>query len=125
MGIIRQDGYNYAFDSDACISCEAKCCTGESGYIWVNEEEIFTFVKFLDIKKEEFILQYVQKINSRYTLKETRYKDGYACVFFDEKIMGCKVYDIRPSQCRTFPFWSYFKNHKKELEDECLGILSL
>lgn len=125
MGIIKQNGYDYAFNSDACVLCNGKCCIGESGYIWVNEDEISIFVKFLNIKREEFVLKYLQKINSRHTLKEVKYKNGYACIFFNEKIMGCGVYEIRPNQCRTFPFWDYFKNHKKELENECIGILSL
>jgi Fe-S-cluster containining protein len=123
--VIRQEGYNYTFDTDACASCKGKCCTGESGYIWVNDEEILTFIEFLGIKREEFVLQYLQRINSSYTLKEVNFKNGYACIFFDEKIQGCGVYDIRPKQCRTFPFWDYFKNHQKELEDECIGILPL
>ncbi|MDR1555213.1 MAG: YkgJ family cysteine cluster protein [Campylobacteraceae bacterium] len=123
--MIRQEGYNYTFDTDACASCKGKCCTGESGYIWVNDEEILTFIEFLGIKREEFVLQYLQRINSSYTLKEVNFKNGYACIFFDEKIQGCGVYDIRPKQCRTFPFWDYFKNHQKELEDECIGILPL
>jgi Fe-S-cluster containining protein len=123
LGIIKQEGYNYAFNADACTSCGGKCCIGESGYIWVSEEEILIFIKFLNVKREEFILQYLQRINSYFSLKEVKFGDGYACIFFDEKIMGCGVYDIRPNQCRTFPFWDYFKNHKKELEDECIGIL--
>jgi Fe-S-cluster containining protein len=124
LGIIKQEGYNYAFNADACVSCGGKCCIGESGYIWVDEEEILTFAKFFNMKKEEFILQYLRKINSCYTLKEVEFQNGYACIFFDEKIMGCSVYNVRPNQCRTFPFWNYFKNRKKELEDECIGILS-
>ena len=24
------------------------------------------------------------------------------CVFYDK---GCKIYPVRPTQCRTFPFW--------------------
>jgi Fe-S-cluster containining protein len=125
LGIIKHEGYDYAFDTDACKLCESKCCVGESGYIWVNREEILAFADFLNIKAEEFILKYLRKINFRYTLKEIKHKSGFACVFFDSEKRGCGVYDIRPSQCRSFPFWEYFKTHKKDLEDECIGILPL
>ena len=31
-----------------------------------------------------------------------REKSNYDCVFWDN---GCAVYQARPLQCRTFPFW--------------------
>jgi Fe-S-cluster containining protein len=125
LAIIKQESFDYAFDTNACALCKGKCCTGERGYIWVDEAEILAFADFFSIKRDEFVLKYLERINFRYTLKEVKYKDGHACIFFDEEIMGCKVYNIRPHQCCTFPFWEYFKNHKRELEDECIGILSL
>jgi Fe-S-cluster containining protein len=30
-------------------------------------------------------------------------KSNYDCVFWQE---GCTVYQVRPLQCRTYPFWS-------------------
>ena len=34
-----------------------------------------------------------------------REKRGGDCVFYDRKAKGCGVYEDRPRQCRTWPFW--------------------
>ena len=49
MSIIKKENYSYAFDSNACNSCEGRCCTGESGYIWVNPLEVQKIANFLNI----------------------------------------------------------------------------
>jgi hypothetical protein len=55
------------------------------------------------------------------SLKE-RYEEGnYQCVFYDDQIQGCSVYEVRPVQCRRFPFWEYFKKHRSEVLEECPG----
>jgi Fe-S-cluster containining protein len=89
----------------------------------VKKEEILALAAFFGIKEDEFILQYLSKIGFRYTLKEMPFKDGFACVLFDAKSNGCKAYEARPSQCRSFPFWEHYS--LKELEDECIGVLPL
>lgn len=123
MRIIKKEGFDYAFDADACIVCKGKCCTGKSGYIWVQKSEILALASLLKIKNEDFILQYLSKIGFRYTLKEIPFQDGFACVLFDTENYRCKAYGARPSQCRSFPFWDYCA--KEELEEECIGILPL
>jgi Fe-S-cluster containining protein len=123
LRIVKKEGFHYAFDADACIVCKGRCCTGKSGYIWVQKSEILALASFLKIKNEDFILQYLSKIGFRYTLKEIPFQDGFACVLFDVENYGCKAYEARPSQCRSFPFWDYCD--VKELEEECIGILPL
>lgn len=117
--MISASGYDYVFDENACKSCGGKCCTGESGYIFIDQNEIEQLAKHLNQSVDEFINTYLYKVGYRYSIKEKTHKNGYACVFFDN---GCSVYPNRPKQCRTFPFWDYFKTHKKELEQECPGI---
>ncbi len=31
--------------------------------------------------------------------------DKRTCPFLDERLGRCRVYSVRPAQCRTFPFW--------------------
>ena len=52
--IIKKDGYDYIFNASACSSCQARCCTGESGYIHVNTSEIESIADFLGLEIEEF-----------------------------------------------------------------------
>ena len=123
--LMRCDGYPYAFDPKACQNCSGRCCVGESGYIRVSPEEISTIALKLSMSKEEFINKYLLKIRYRFTIKEIAYEGGYGCVFFDMEKKMCRIYDVRPSQCRTFPFWEYFKENIDEVVTECPGIIRL
>jgi len=120
--LIKQEGYNFSFDTKACEECKGRCCIGESGYIWVTPEEITALAKGLNIERENFINNYLLKIGYRYSIKEIIFNDGFRCIFFDVKERKCSVYENRPTQCRTFPFWEHFKNNISEVEEECPGI---
>ncbi|WP_169941617.1 YkgJ family cysteine cluster protein [Campylobacter sp. RM15925] len=123
--MIRQSGFEYEFDFTKCDECGGKCCTGESGYIWINSSEIEALAGFLDLSVEEFKDKFLEKHGYKFSIKEKIYKDGFACVFFDEVKQNCSVYEFRPKQCVSFPFWDYFKTHFEELEGECIGIRRL
>jgi len=122
---MRKEGYNFSFDPKACESCSGRCCIGDSGYIWVTPKEINDMSVRFNLEREDFITEYLSKIGYRYTIKELPYLDGYKCVFFNTDKKECKVYDKRPTQCRTFPFWEHFKNNISEVEEECPGICRL
>ncbi|AXX87554.1 YkgJ family cysteine cluster protein [Malaciobacter marinus] len=124
--ILKEKGYNYCFDANVCSSCQGNCCIGESGYIWITKEEIDNLSKYLDISLEELRLKYLKKITYKYSLKEIKLEENnYACVFFDLEKRQCSIYEARPTQCRTFPFWDYFKNNEKEVYEECPAIKPL
>jgi len=123
MDLITKEGFNFSFNPQACEECGGKCCTGESGYIWVNPLEISKIANFLGINVEEFKKFYLIKEGYKFSIKEKKSIDGYACVFFDEKNKNCSIYEVRPHQCRTFPFWEFFKNNLKEVQKECPGII--
>ncbi|HJE03147.1 Flagellin N-methylase [Aliarcobacter thereius] len=124
--LIKKDGYSFSFNPKACESCGGKCCTGESGYIWINISEIEALAKHLKMTLDDFRQKYLFKESYKYSLKEVKYQDGnFACCFFDNIKKQCSIYEYRPHQCRTFPFWSYFKDNFKEVEKECIGIKKL
>jgi len=106
MPIIKKEGYPYAFNSDACAACQGRCCTGESGYIYVTKAEIFTIAELLNMDVNEFGVKYLFKHGYKYSLKE-----------------NSKIYMARPNQCKTFPFWDYYKTRVDELKLECPGII--
>ena len=92
-----QDGLRFK-----CSQC-GDCCTGAPGYVWVNKEEITQLAALVGIDDiEVFRDKYVRKVGIRESLRE--YTDG-ACVFFDTEARKCTVYEARPRQCRTWPFW--------------------
>ena len=121
---MRRDGYPFRFQSSACASCAGNCCIGESGYIWVNKAEIWALANHLNLSVSEFVGKYIEKVGNKYSINEIRVsEDNYICAFFDMEKRGCSVYEHRPLQCRTFPFWPRFKFYPKEVAKECPGIV--
>ncbi len=84
----------------ACTQC-GKCCTGGPGYVWVDEEEIGKMADFLQVSKQEFLEKYTREVDGKRTLVEL--PNSYDCIFLREK--KCLLYEARPKQCKTFPFW--------------------
>lgn len=81
-----------------CTQC-GHCCTGAPGYVWLSIEEIYRIAEFLGLRERDFVKQYVRKVDQRLSLVEL---PNGNCIFYEN---GCKIYPVRPSQCRTFPFW--------------------
>lgn len=121
--IVKKEGFSYLFDESACFECKGKCCTGESGYIYVNRDEIEKISSFLDMNVRDFASEYLYKKGYKYSIKELKIANSYECVFYDSNINGCKIYEARPTQCKTFPFWDYFKTKIDELQLECPGVI--
>ncbi len=122
---MKQETYPYAFDASACNSCEGRCCTGESGYIYVNKSEIEGIAKLLDMEVVDFAKEYLFKKGYKYSIKERKFHESYECVFYNRETNGCTIYDARPVQCKTFPFWDYYKTRVDELKQECPGIVDV
>ena len=87
--------------SFTCTGC-GNCCTGAPGFVWVSEEEIDQLADWLTMDRAQFVRQYVRKVGRRKSLVE--YASAYS-VFFDPETRRCRVYPVRPGQCRTWPFW--------------------
>ena len=84
-----------------CTRCGA-CCTGAPGYVWVGDEEIRRLADFRGETVEQFSKAFVRQVGDDSSLIE---KPGGDCIFWSKK-QGCTVYEARPVQCRTWPFWS-------------------
>ena len=116
--------YSYKFDENKCATCEGNCCIGESGYIWITIQEIDKLAKHLNISTQECFDKYLLKYGYKFSIKEKKISDNnFACVFFDLEKKQCGIYEARPIQCRTFPFWEHFKENIEELEQECPAII--
>jgi uncharacterized protein len=83
-----------------CTRC-GDCCSGQPGFVWVNDEELAALANYLGESVEEVRLLYMRPAHRGLTLRE---KIGGDCVFFSRE-EGCTVYPVRPRQCRTWPFW--------------------
>ncbi|MDR1959642.1 MAG: YkgJ family cysteine cluster protein [Planctomycetaceae bacterium] len=85
----------------ACRQC-GRCCVGEPGYVWVNEDEITAMAKQLGLSRSRFEASFVRMVGGKKSLIELSNGD---CIFYDPEIRGCKYYRVRPNQCQTWPFW--------------------
>lgn len=120
---MRQEGYPYVFDADACATCGGRCCTGESGNIFVKGDEIVAIAEVLKMDVDTFVATYLEKRGYKYSIRERVVGMSHDCIFFNRVQGGCEIYTARPLQCRTFPFWDYYKTRVDELKRECPGIL--
>jgi len=98
-----------------CSQC-GDCCTGAPGFVWINKQEIAALAELVSEEVEEFERIYVRKIGIRKSLKEFPNGD---CVFFDTEARKCNVYDARPRQCRTWPFWDSNVRNEEAWEETC------
>src|SRR5262249_27242391 len=87
-----------------CTKC-GHCCTGAPGYVWVKISDLYRIAEFLGIRVRDFARQYVRRVDVRMSLIEL---PNGSCIFYDN---GCKIYPVRPLQCRTFPFWPEIVSH--------------
>ena len=90
-----QDGLSFA-----CSRC-GNCCTGSPGYVWLSVDEMQSLAGHLGLEFEQFTQRFVRQVENGYSLIE---KPNHDCVFWDAAV-GCTVYEARPMQCRTWPFW--------------------
>ena len=104
----------------SCKKC-GNCCRISDGFVYISNKDIAQITEALDLTENEFLDKYTEKNNGFVALKS--YPNG-DCIFFTENI-GCKVYNHRPRQCRTFPFWSNALSSQKNwelLSSYCPGI---
>lgn len=121
---VFKEGFAYLFDHCACHACDGNCCRMESGYVWVKKTDIVRIANYTGIDADILVKNYLIKIGRRFSLKETQQGDEYPCIFFDMSSKRCLIYPVRPSQCRTFPFWEEFMgDEESSLPQGCPGIV--
>ena len=99
-----------------CSQC-GDCCTGAPGFVWVNKAEIEALAAARgETDIEEFQRQYVRQVGIRRSLVERPNGD---CIFFDGDSRRCTVYEARPRQCRTWPFWASNIRTPEDWERTC------
>ena len=121
-----KNDYPFHFQPRSCATCGGKCCRGPSGYIWATLDEQEALAHHFSLSLQEFQRKYIERVDSKYSFIETEVgKDDYACVFFDLNTQQCSIYELRPKQCRTYPFWSFFKKFPELVIKECPGTQPL
>ena len=80
---------------------EGRCCVsrGNYGYVYLSFNDRRRLATHFGISAAEFTAKYTIKEDGLFQLK---YHDK-DCPFLSDN--GCSVYEARPWQCRTWPFW--------------------
>lgn len=99
---------SYFFEQGIYFKCQkcGLCCSGTPGVIRVTLEEISQISDYIKISSDELLRSYLYPYQNRYSIRER--EDG-ACYFYEN---GCRIYPVRPVQCKTYPFW--FNNLRSE-----------
>ncbi len=84
-----------------CTQC-GHCCTGSPGFVWVDEGEVAAIAAYFDKPVGEVRLLETRPVRGRISLNEFPNGD---CIYLDPPTRRCRIYPVRPRQCRTWPFW--------------------
>jgi Fe-S-cluster containining protein len=91
-----------------CFECQGSgnCCKsrGEYCYVYVDQADRQRLAKHLGLTLAKFTAEYCAESDGHYHLKEI----ARDCRFLEDK--RCTVYEARPTQCRTWPFWPSLLN---------------
>ncbi|MEX0774968.1 MAG: YkgJ family cysteine cluster protein [Phycisphaeraceae bacterium] len=90
-----------------CTQC-GNCCSGPPGYVWYDAAEEQAMADHLKLSIANFRQRYAIRHEGGWSLCEKLTPQGYDCIFLKRNGDGkglCSIYEVRPKQCRTWPFW--------------------
>ena len=106
-----------------CRRC-SRCCRHEPGYVFLTGDDLERLAAGLALPAAEVLARHCRTVRvgsfRRVSLRETRH---YDCILWGRD--GCRVYDHRPLQCRSFPFWAANLGSREDwerLKNECPGV---
>jgi len=116
-----------------CTLC-GNCCTGPSGFVLFSREEGERIAHRLGISYADFYEGYTHDTPAGRSLRERRFVEpsgtvSHDCVFLDRDAqpgaLVCSLYEDRPTQCRTFPYWPEHMGSRRSwqlLGKSCEGV---
>jgi len=105
----------------SCTRC-GRCCTGGPGYhVYFTRSEAEAICAHLGLTWKWFRRHYLKRLDDAGLVAAD---NAGACIFLDAG-GRCRNYAVRPSQCRTYPFWPELVNSEAAWRREarrCEGI---
>lgn len=105
----------------ACQKGCTKCCT-RRGAVYLTESDLQRASEYLNMPPAEFEARYVIRYRHLLRLRRPANRDNN-CIFLNAD--GCSIHEVKPTQCRTYPFWPSLVESRDnwKLEAEfCPGI---
>lgn len=94
LDLLMNEIHDEEFENTDCLSC-ANCCKTTSPIF--TEKDIGRIAKFLKMKENKFIDQYLQRDSDDFMVLKTA-----PCAFLDQD-NSCFIYDVRPKACSEYP----------------------
>jgi len=114
-----------------CTQC-GNCCSGPPGSVVFTEAEAQAIAEALGLSCDAFLMRFTRhesRVGGGRSLKEVETEHGWDCVFLDRRSVPgkavCSIYHVRPTQCRTFPWWPgniESRRHWDRLGRTCEGV---
>jgi len=105
-----------------CTQCGQCCIAGPGHYVFLTDAEANAIREFLGLSKGWFRRRYLRRLADGERVAAAGV-DG-RCVFLGAD-GRCRVYTVRPVQCRTYPFWPEVLRSRVAWQQEskrCEGI---
>ncbi|MEE2902518.1 MAG: YkgJ family cysteine cluster protein [Myxococcota bacterium] len=106
----------------SCTQC-GHCCL-KDGLVYLHTEELTQMAAHLKMTQEVFRTTFRVEYDPASEQPVLLAKEGKGCPLLDDKLR-CRVHAVKPSQCRTFPFWSELLDDEdawNEARQDCPGM---
>ncbi len=93
------------------FECQPGCtkCCEQQGFVYLTEDDLPRIAAFLGLAASEFERRHVYRTKRLLRLRVPRQQQ---CHFLREG--GCSIHQVKPAQCRIFPFWPELVESKRE-----------
>lgn len=86
--------------SKTCLGCEGCCRFAQADTIWSPA--------LLDSETEELVSKNIPpsvvSSSKKIHLEPKEKEEGFVCALFEQQANKCKIYPLRPLECRLYPF---------------------
>ena len=106
----------------SCTQCGKCCMTGGDYHVFLTESEAQKICSHLQLSRGWFRRRYLRRLKQGDLVLASGTGDG--CIFLSAK-GHCRVYPVRPLQCRAYPFWPELAGNARAWNSEtrrCEGI---
>ncbi|MGO8694566.1 MAG: YkgJ family cysteine cluster protein [Rectinemataceae bacterium] len=107
----------------SCTRCST-CCRGGPGYVFLSKTDLIRLLERLKLDFQDFFHKYCSLVDTGLGMAlSLNERENYDCVLWARD--GCTVYEVRPVQCWTYPFWASVLESPRTWREEareCPGI---
>ena len=108
----------------SCVPGCTQCCR-RPGNLTLTREDVVRIAQYMKMSIRRFEKTYTERVDGRSNVK----LEGpeAACPFLggDENNGWCQIHDVKPLQCKTYPFWPHIAEDEdrwKREAERCPGI---